>query len=328
MDIGDYSSVKTAAVNVTRGGANAMRFVRWVAWAAIVGFSCVRFAGAEPVPVPRIEADELVTGDGTELPLTGWKGENLRAIVVALHGMGDYGGAFAMAGPEWASRGIATYAPDQRGFGRAPMRGYRAGNDALRRDLCDLLAGVRAQYPGVPVFALGESMGGAVVLSALANASLPVDGVILVAPAVWSRADMPWAYRASLWLVAHVAPSLTLTGRGLDIWPSDNIEMLRAYSRDPLVIKQTRADAIWGLVNLMDEARAAPERLGPTPPILFLYGAHDQIVPAAATEATAKALGARADVRKFPDGYHMLMRDKHGDIVRNAVADWVLDNLP
>ena len=54
----------------------------------------------------------------------------------------------------------------------------------MRSDLSDAVAAARARYPGAPVYALGESMGGAVVLTALASANPPaVDGVILVAPA-------------------------------------------------------------------------------------------------------------------------------------------------
>ena len=85
--------------------------------------------------------------------------------------------------------------------------------------------------PALPVYALGESMGGAVVLSALASDDPPeVDGVILVAPAVWSRDDMPLSYRAALWLSAHTLPWLHVSGEGLKIWPSDNIPMLRALA--------------------------------------------------------------------------------------------------
>ncbi len=102
---------------------------------------------------------------------------------------------------------------------------------------------------------LGESMGGAVVLSSLASPRPPrVDGAILVAPAVWSRRDMPLSYRAALWATAHVVPWKTFTGKGLKIWPSDNIEMLRKLARDPLFQHATRADAIYGVVNVMDEA--------------------------------------------------------------------------
>ena len=44
---------------------------------------------------------------------------------------------------------------------------------------------VKKLYPKVPLYALGESMGGAVVMSALAQAHPPlVDGAILASPAV------------------------------------------------------------------------------------------------------------------------------------------------
>lgn len=284
---------------------------------------------ALPPRSPEIVGLELVVRDGVRLPLTTWNTKKPRAIVVALHGMGDYANAFAMPGPEWAARGILTYAPDQRGFGRAPDRGLWAGADLLRQDLVDGVRAARRAHPDVPVYALGESMGGAVILSALVSADPPpVDGVVLVSPAVWSRADMPWYYQAALWLVAHVAPAATFTGKGLDLWPSDNIEMLRAYARDPLVVKETRADAIWGLVNLMDAARATPERLRHPPPILFLYGAKDQIIPLPALEATVRSLGSHAEPHRFPLGYHMLMRDVHGDVVRRTVADWILRIAP
>ena len=66
-------------------------------------------------------------------------------------------------------------------------------------------------------------------------------------------------------------PGLTLTGRGLKIKPSDNIEMLRALARDPLVIKATRVDTIYGLVDLMDAALASAPRLDA--PMFVMYGA-------------------------------------------------------
>ena len=168
-------------------------------------------------------------------------------------------------------------------------------------------------------------MGGAVLLTVLAEPGpLPLDGVILVAPAVWSRADMPLSYRAALFLVAHLAPGLILTGNGLKIEPSDNIPMLRGLSRDPLVIKETRTDAVYGLVNLMDAARQAPEHLTATPPILFLYGKDDQIIPRPPTEAVIAALGPRATVHVYDKGYHLLLRDLEGPRVSQDVADWIL----
>jgi alpha-beta hydrolase superfamily lysophospholipase len=283
--------------------------------------------GAMP-SAPALAEDSFLMRDGLRLPLRRWVPEgDPKAIIIALHGMSDYSNAFALPGPEWARRGILTIAYDQRGFGQSPNPGLWGGSETMRNDLRDAVAAVKAAYPGLPLFVLGESMGGAVVLTALEQ-PLDVDGAILVAPAVWSRGDMPMLYRIALFLAARLAPGLVLSNsaasRVVTIIPSDNIEMLRAMSRDPLVQKRTRSDMLFGLTNLMDEARTAPERLAPPPPILFIYGAKDQVIPARPTEAVIQALGRRATVRRYETGYHMLLRDLGRAAPQNDIADFVL----
>lgn len=273
---------------------------------------------------PAIVKGEFLTRDGLHLPVRRWDADKPKAIIVALHGMNDYSNAFAIPAPYLASHGISVIAYDQRSFGEAPNRGIWPGGDALRGDLADFVDAVRAAHPHLPVFALGESMGGAVLLSSLAeNRKLDIDGAILVAPAVWARKDMPLLYRVALWTAAHLFPSMTVTGKGLKIWPSDNIEMLRAIARDPLFIKETRSDAVWGLANLMDEARHAPEKLSAPPPILLLYGAKDQIIPAGPTKAVIAALGPKAQVHEYPNGYHMLLRDLSREAPLKDIVSWV-----
>jgi alpha-beta hydrolase superfamily lysophospholipase len=258
------------------------------------------------------------------LPLRHWDAEQPRAILVALHGMSDYSEAFDLPGPWWAAHGITTYAYDQRGFGLSPGRGVWAGGDAMRRDLADFVEAAHAKYPGVPVYALGESMGGSVVLTALASGGPPtVQGAILVAPAVWSRADMPLTYRAALWIAARFVPSIHVSGEGLHIVACDNIEVLRKLSHDPIYQHSVRADQVYGLVNLMDEARQVPMQLQHLPPVLFLYGGNDQVIPKEPTEAVVKALGSHVEVRRYPHGYHMLLRDLDGEDVWADIARWI-----
>lgn len=297
--------------------------------------ACVILAGCAPITAPLglehvapvVSNEFFTTHDGLALPLRHWDAAKPRAVIVALHGMNDYSNAFAMPAPYWAEHGITTYAYDQRGFGRAPNVGLWAGEEALDRDLADCIAAIRARHPGLPLFALGESMGGAVVLTTFASERPPrADGIILVAPAVWSRSDMPFYYRLAMWFSAHVMPGMTVTGRGVvHIWPSDNIEMLRKYSRDPLVIKGTRTDAIWGLANLMDDAREDAGKLKDPPPILMLHGEKDQVIPpAAAAEAIKKlAVHPNFEERLYPNGYHMLLRDLAGPKYWQDVVMWI-----
>jgi acylglycerol lipase len=280
--------------------------------------------GGAGTVVPTIEQDVFVTRDGLRLPLRHWDAARPQAILVALHGMSDYSEAFDLPGPWWAAHGITTYAYDQRGFGRSPYPGRWAGGDAMRRDLADFVGAAHVKYPGLPVYALGESMGGSVVLTALASDDAPrVDGAILVAPAVWSRQDMPAAYRAALWLAGHLVPWMNVSGEGLHIVACDNIEVLRKLSRDPIYQHSARADQVYGLVDLMDEARFAPEHLSKPPRSLFLYGGNDQVIPKQPTQAVAKALGAQTDVRRYPKGYHMLLRDLDGETIWADIARWI-----
>jgi alpha-beta hydrolase superfamily lysophospholipase len=132
--------------------------------------------------------------------------------------------------------------------------------------------------------------------------------------------------RLALWAGARVVPELTLTGRGLEIKPSDNIAMLRALSRDPLVIKETRVDTIYGLVDLMDAALDSAPRLDV--PLLVMYGAKDEIVPKTPIRRFVRSLPPdcrrRARLAWYEDGYHMLLRDIEGPVVSVDVASWVL----
>jgi acylglycerol lipase len=291
-------------------------------------------AGAAMPSPAQLLPDRLVAADGAELPLRIWApAEPPRAVLVALHGFNDYSNGFDFAGTELARDGYAVYAYDQRGFGRSIGRGYWPGSRLLAEDAATAVRLVRAKHPGVPVYLMGESMGGAVAMLAatgvLGTPRAEIDGVILVAPAVWGRQTMNFFERAGLWIVRQM-PGLPLSQRSLPITvrPSDNIPMLRAYSADPLVIKETRSDTLNGLVDLMGEAlTAAPLLEAPT---LVLYGERDEIVPKGPVARMVEMLppGRRAGQRVayYPKGYHMLFRDLQGAVVVNDVAAWLDDS--
>ncbi|MEQ8283464.1 MAG: alpha/beta hydrolase [Parvibaculum sp.] len=285
----------------------------------------------DSVFAPRLEHGSAVSAaimaDGARLPVMSFVPENPRAVIVGLHGFNDYGNAFAEPGPgPWfAAQGLALYAYDQRGFGRAPGRGLWAGDTRMAEDLAAVVALLRARHPGLPVYLLGTSMGGAVAMRAMTLPQPPaVDGLILAAPAVWGWKAMNGLYATALRLAAHTVPARRLTGQGLAIRPSDNIEMLRALGRDPLVIKETRVDAVYGLVGLMDRAYEAAGRIGV--PVLLLHGTHDQLIPARPTAAVMAAMhGGAGSVTAlcYPEGWHMLLRDLQREAVWRDIAAWI-----
>ena len=284
-----------------------------------------RLPAGLPTREPALEEQAIRTADDQSLPLRDWQpAGSAWAVILALHGMNDYANAFDSPGRALATHGIATYAYDQRGFGRGPHPGFWSDQKTLAADARTALRLLAARHPGLPLFLLGESMGGAVAIEALTGEPPPpeVTGAILVAPALWGRDTMGLGQRSLLWLAEALVPGLTLSGRGLEIQPSDNIEMLRALSRDPLVIKETRVDAIHGLVDLMDAAEADIARL--PVPCLLLYGAKDQVIPPEPIKRGIAAL-PRPDQRAalYPEGWHMLLRDLQAQRVIKDIAAWI-----
>jgi acylglycerol lipase len=292
-----------------------MRAGRFIAFVA-AGLGLLACApGAPPPPVEN----------GYELPRRTWLPDDAppRAVILAVHGFNDYSNAFDAFGHFAAEHGVAVHAYDQRGFGANRDAGRWPGVQALVDDLVQEREQLTARYPDTPVYLLGESMGAAVIIAAAAqDAPLGDDGIILSAPAVWGGDQLNGFYRATLWVMVHIAPGLELTGRGLKVMASDNIEMLRALGADPLFIKATRVDAIAGLVELMDVAAASVDRLDG--PLLVLGGARDEIVPPGAHLAMLERLRAEQCTEiVYPDGWHMLLRDLQREVVWNDILAWI-----
>lgn len=290
--------------------------------------------GPGPAPAaPQLAQEEMVTADGLRLPLRSWlpsppwRGPP-KAVVVAVHGMNDYGNAFANPARIWAGQGIATYAYDQRGFGGAPGRGLWHGAPALTADLQDMVALIHARHPGLPLFVLGESMGAAVAILALTDPARPdaaplVAGLILSAPAVGPWRGPAWQ-RVLLGLVKDLLPGLTVGRPALASSATDDMAVLEAMAADPMVLKETRIDSLVGIGAMMGAAGEAAERL--SMPVLVLHGGRDTYIPA---QEVAEMVGhiARSGrppvVAYYEEGRHLLMRDRQAQLVIADIGAWI-----
>jgi acylglycerol lipase len=277
---------------------------------------------------PQMTANNLVMPDGFALPLRSWGPVGpARGVVIGLHGFNDYGNAFAGVGAYLAGAGFITYAYDQRGFGQTATVGFWSGAETMADDLISAIRLIRERHPGLPVHVLGESMGGAVsVLAVTRSPQALADSLVLSAPALWGGRAMSIFEHGTLWFFAHTMPWLTLSGSSLNRIASDNVEMLRALGRDPLVIKETRVDAVNGVVDLMGKAQEAVEHV--LTPTLILYGAKDEIIPAHAVREGVRRLpdlGSSQRLAYYEKGYHMLTRDLQSELVLRDISAWLLD---
>ncbi|MBS0521408.1 MAG: lysophospholipase [Proteobacteria bacterium] len=262
------------------------------------------------------------------LPLAVWpaaNGAEPSAIILGLHGFGDYRNAFEEPAKIWSRAGITTYAYDQRGFGASPTRDRWAGTDTLVDDAKAMTALLRERYPGVPIYVAGESMGGAVALVA-ADRGLAAEGLILAAPAVRSRKSLGQFVTAGVWFFTHTMPWMPVGPTSIDFQPTDNPKTIEKLRRDPLMLRNPRFDMGAGLLDLMDAACAAAENVHM--PYILLHGLGDRIVPSGPVRDTIELMPRRADSKLafYGDGYHLLLRDKEGPIVAVDIVAWIEDH--
>jgi alpha-beta hydrolase superfamily lysophospholipase len=270
----------------------------------------------------KLEPDYLLTGDGLCLPLAAWlPDEAPNAVVLGLHGYGDYRAAFGLAGRWLAARGVAVYAYDQRGFGETPTRGRWPGADALIDDCADAATALREVHPELPLALLGESMGGSVALASLASghASI-VDGLILAAPGVRSGVQFHQVHDLAVRLGALALPWLRVDlRRGGRPWldPAES----RRLAEDPLILRHLSVGTYEGLIELASRADSIrPARL---PPTLLLYGELDRTIMRAGIDDLALRLGPRCTLRTYPERHHLLLHERGADEVFGACLQWL-----
>ncbi len=327
------------AIGGGQGGIHGLIKAGVLLWVACSLLACT--AASVPVGQPDVKPalfkqPVLRTSDGSELVLANWQPAGKAvANLILLHGFNEYSGAFAEVGEQFARQGVAVWAYDQRGFGHSAYRGLWSSAERMAQDAREMAALLRSAEPDTPLYLLGMSMGGAVALlaageenkadtqvDAQAN-SLDVDGMILVAPAVWISATQPFYQRWGLEVAKKFTPGWSPTGEGLKIRASDNDAMLRRIWKSPWMIRGSRMDTVAGLVDLMDKGYAAAP--GVKVPTLLLYGKKDQLVPEKPINMLWETLPKQAGTRqiRYKNGWHMLMRDLQGDKVIGDIAGWM-----
>lgn len=132
----------------------------------------------------------IATGTtGAEIPMRKWVDSTAngapQAVLLCVHGLGLNGDSYNDFAGKVVPKGILIYAMDVRGFGEWQReKGHKKidFNQAVE-DCAKVLKFVRTENPKLPLFLLGESMGGALVLRTTALHGDLMDGTISSVPA-------------------------------------------------------------------------------------------------------------------------------------------------
>ncbi|MBI4534335.1 MAG: alpha/beta fold hydrolase [Candidatus Melainabacteria bacterium] len=248
-----------------------------------------------------------------------------KAVLLCVHGLGLYNGTYEPFGLRMAKLGIATYAIDMRGFGSwMEAKGReKVDFDACMADVKSVLKVIHRAHPGLPVFLLGESMGGAIALQAAALYPELISGLISSVPS----GDRFQQNRTSLKVALHL---LANPNKPFDVGTqvvrqaTQKPELREAWSKDPLARMNISAKELLQFQKFMNQNHKHAKKIQ-TSPVLIVQGCKDKLVrPEGTVELYNQLATPDRQLVLVPTAEHLIFEENQfNDDVVNMVSKWI-----
>ncbi len=245
--------------------------------------------------------------------------------VLLIHGYSGSPGELREMGEFLATRGYTVSAPLLAGHGAGPEAMFEVGWQRWLLDALVALAHLRRTCSKIVV--MGFSMGA--LLAVIIAARVPVDGVVLLAPALRLRGQVvvayadvaarvqPWYYPLRHANFASPAVRAAVLGfaPGLDLDDPAVVAAVRRAARVPV-------GSVYELVRLQRRAHRDLRHI--TTPTLVMQGRQDRTVNPASAELAYRLLGSQnKQLIWFEQSDHQLTREAEKEDVWCTAAAWI-----
>ena len=238
----------------------------------------------------------------------------LRALIVTVHGLGLHHGAYTPFAEKVQHEGIGVISFDVRGFGS-----YR-NDEVLQKvdfkgiifDLQRILSELRIDYPNMPIFILGESMGGAIALRIAALSPNLVDGVISSVPSGSRFRANSTAIDVAVHFMKGSHKQFDISNRVVNRATQDPQQRLD-WADDPSARMNFSPVELIGFQQFMNDNLKYAMQITSTPVIIF-QGYCDQLVKPLSTLALYQAITSRdKDLVFVGHAEHLIFEQKQFD---------------
>lgn len=206
-----------------------------------------------------------------------WEADEPRGVMVMVHGAAEHHGRYKWLIEMWRSSGFHVLMGDLPGQGTSTRRsrGHIQSFDDYLFELKDWVT--KAGEYNLPVFLLGHSMGGLVVIRSLQKLKLNVDGIILSSPCL-GLVHTPPKFLDVLSIGLNVlAPSLKFDSNLSVDLATRNDAVKEMDVNDTLYITKVSVRWYRELLKSMELAVKDIQQL-PDVPLLLMQGGDDKIV--------------------------------------------------
>jgi lysophospholipase len=272
------------------------------------------------------ETGRLTSSDGMDLF---WRRHGPRdahrATLLFVHGLAEHSGRYVHVLERFSREGFDCWAFDYRCHGHSP--GLRVHIDEFDQFAGDLRAAhrmVRETCSELPLFLVGHSQGGLLVLHHTLSGEEGLDGIVVSSPFLGIHPDSKPA--APVHMVANIlstfAPKLMFSKVAQPTLLSHDPRIPEAYVADPLVSSKVSARWFTEIVKAQAWSREHAHRL--SVPALVMQSGDDRLADPAATRAWAKAAPEDlVDFVEWPGFYHEMFNEPEKEQVFERMEAWL-----
>ncbi|KAF9191500.1 hypothetical protein BGZ51_007214 [Haplosporangium sp. Z 767] len=288
---------------------------------------------------PANKVEWITCEDGHELFTMTWFPVGAPvASIVFVHGLGEHIVRYNDVFEEFNKAGFQVSAFDQRGFGQTGKKSKTLGaTGGYAKAIPDITAALeRGKIEGIPLFLMGHSYGGGLVLNYDCIGPLrdQLAGVIASAPLVLaSTPTRPYDITISFaGMVSRILPSLQIPVNLSSKFISRDVEQVTKYDTDPLVHGYGTTQGLYDMLTngkLLLTTRY--KTISPKVPLLICHGSADGLTDhEASKEFFEKCKVEDKEYRLYEDHYHELHNEplEHRKVVIDYYVQWIRARLP
>jgi alpha-beta hydrolase superfamily lysophospholipase len=257
-----------------------------------------------------------------------------RACLLCIHGLGLYSGSYTNFGKWMARRGVATYAIDVRGFGSWMKLSDEKNMDfkGCLNDIKITIKSIRAANPGLPVYLLGESMGGAIALKAAALFPDMIDGLVSSVPAGERFKQKKTDLIVALEFLTGPNKQHDM-GKSVVHQATADGKLREDWEDNPMDRMNFSAKQLMEFQKFMNENHDAAKLIDKTP-VLMLQGSEDKLVKPEGTWEIYNELSVTDKMLFVVPSEHLIFEEqqdhaqKFDEKVSRAVLTWLQTHLP
>lgn len=268
----------------------------------------------------------FVGAGGFNLYYQSWHPQSTtKAIVIIVHGLGVHSDIFENIIEFLIAYNYGVYGFDLRGHGRSPgQRGYINSWSEFREDLNALLQLVSQKESKLPLFMLGQSLGGTIALDYTLRFRDQIQGLILLSPAL--KVGISPLKIAIGRILSKLLPRFALDTGIRKITSSRDPEFVKTLDQDPLRHTKGTARLATEFFQTVTWIEAHTEML--QVPLLILHGGADQIsLPESSRLLFEQITFADKERREYPESYHELHNDLNYQEVLVDLGYWLEKHL-